>query len=319
MFETLRNTNIYKFALKFILEKVIRKDRTHHPYESDVFEIYSEQRIIDLLNKYELPAKKFMDTWRLTGYVINHDDVGYWKMATYHIKCMEYLEDQGSGVTKTLYETFGLINFGRYDPNSLLEQYHKRDDKYCDWTFVFTSCFDHNYSFDSSYGIWKTFSEGFKAIEKYNNPTIRYIEAGSKKDFNEILESLKDRYKTKATFGIIASHANEHGMTAFNTYNVDLIFKIDKHLSYFEFMKFRKLIVPNGILLLFGCEVMKLNSVMQSFSNLLKIRVCGFKQKPDTHYSPIFNIDHIDNPDLKISFRDSDGKTANSIILNPIQ
>ena len=123
-----------------------------------------------------------------------------------NLKTIRALESKEPGVSKTLYEEFGLTCLGRYPEESLMRQYKERD-KAGVYLPAFNAIPDHNGSSDRKKVHEKTM-EGFTGE---GAPFLRFIEFSDKHRGEIAADKLRTKYGP-ASFGSVQVHGFKDGL-----------------------------------------------------------------------------------------------------------
>lgn len=169
-------------------------------YESNKMEVHlaAAKMIRGYIGKIGMPVGQITDAWR-------RSDSSYGKAIDRNINRLKILEQARPGIAKTLFEQFGIMDFGRYPAALLLDQFDHREEDVPYGVIIYprddySGAFYHD---EDIFGDLKRSLEG-----KYH---LRVIEADGKYSLARRLISLNNRYgdKNKISFGIIGGHGTK--------------------------------------------------------------------------------------------------------------
>lgn len=102
----------------------------------------------EVLEKYHLPDEPFVDVWRFN----EQDKASGYELETDHFLAVKRLEGKDPGICLFLWKNFGIVNFGRY-PDEVLLQQRKQFENVGPYGIIMYARDDHNGAFNRPYLI----------------------------------------------------------------------------------------------------------------------------------------------------------------------
>jgi len=123
------------------------------------------------------------------------------------------IEEREPGISRFLFENFGIVDFGRYPPEMLVEQYKRFEDQDTPYGIILYPHSDWNGAFHHDV-------EDFRALSQQTSgrALVRIVECGSKIDVARALLNLEKRYnpgkddKHRIAFAIIGGHGTRESI-----------------------------------------------------------------------------------------------------------
>lgn len=190
---------------------------TEQLFEHRVVRSPSLEEIIRILLSYDCPKLKsvIVDTLqkRLGGKKSYTHMIEAWKLAGPNLRkivkdnitTILHIEQQEPGAVATLYNDFGICNFGRYPETMLLAQVRQKENVSQPYGILLYPQSDENGAF---FGQKKIFEKMFQGIQGIYG--IRIVEAKSVQEIARLLISLDTKYgaQEKISFALIGGHGS---------------------------------------------------------------------------------------------------------------
>lgn len=179
-----------------------------------------------------------------------------------NIVTINALEKVHAGTAADLNKRFGIINFGRYPENILMEMSEGITKPYILCLFGLS---DHNAAFYSNKRLFKNFYDDHDAYQ------IIFTEAGGCGEVDDRLSDISDTYG-QAEFGILGGHGTYDGLELGKEGKY-----YETHLTRMYFTTsdgevFKKAFKPDSIVILISCSTAKNHSIADvQVSNLAQV------------------------------------------------
>jgi len=222
----------------------------------------------DILNrefsKWGVSPDKFLKTWNDCVYGVN----GYSGMVENLPRAIE-IESLRPGIIRTLSQEFGIVHFGRYPKDLLVNQFDEKDDQIKPYGVIVFPKSDWNGAFFQDSHIFRKLGSQLK--DKFN---IRIIEVENKFDVVRGLVNFKRRYPAhKISFAIIGGHGTKYTINfgkekidgRHRLEPIDLVGERARGVS--EFFE------PNPSIVLISCSTGAEGGIGQQLSRLMGARV----------------------------------------------
>lgn len=219
-----------------------------------------EKEIDDVLIKYGLDPDKAM-----TGWTINSVRDGRLPDYITNLYQIQLLEKERPGIVGSLFKEFGILNFLRYEPWVLLDQYDKRQDDQLPYGIVIMPYSDHNGIFAHRPKTREVFED--VVTQLYGKYRLRFFEAKTKKDVVQHLKHNATRYPNhKISFLFLAAHGNPDTIDL-GGYTSDGKIKIGD-VDKIEPERLKKFFVEEPPIVLISCSVGIDQGIAQSLSKI---------------------------------------------------
>lgn len=178
-----------------------------------------------------------------------------------NMRKMDVLERKRPGITKILFEEFGIANYSRYPIEFLVKQYDQRNDQTLPYGVMLNAVEDWN-------GVGLVHNGWMKVLlrKSSNKCNIRIVEAENKIDLARAMLKFRKRYSKKISFGIVGAHGEESAMhfggrgDLNKLYSRDLLGEgVKNALTFFE---------PNATIILSSCSAGANGGIAQKLSEV---------------------------------------------------
>lgn len=120
---------------------------------------------------------------------------------------MQTLEAERPGITKALYERFGIVNYMRCPLNIWIDQFDLMDEPDIPFGAGIFGVEDYNGAFLGKEAVWDRFYQSLKKGGQH----MRVLEATGKHDLARRLFALRMHYRPLASWGVLNAHGSKNG------------------------------------------------------------------------------------------------------------
>jgi hypothetical protein len=161
--------------------------------------------IKEVFQKAGLDENKLTEVWRLNAPSKNYEFYVQSNLETIHA-----IESERPGISKVLFNEFGIENFGRYPSDVLIKQYDNRNNKDLQYGVMVMNKSDHNGAFNYR-GAYSSMASQLEDLDY----SMRIVEVNTKKEMFASLEDLSVRYGEgqKMEFAVIGGHGRRTGIS----------------------------------------------------------------------------------------------------------
>jgi|GEM_PF-2324234 len=180
-------------------------------YSKEVADIVTTKIDKYLFEKFSIHLSDVQKAWDLYPVFRSRAD----NNLNMNITVMERLEEQRSGIVKTLLEEYGIKEFRRYPNEVLIDQFDNKNNDVPYGAIMFTND-DHNQSFDQKEAVIQSIFEQTKEHGLH----IRISEFNSRYSLMKRFASLNSKYgdKNKISYLMLGAHGYKDGFsTNFST------------------------------------------------------------------------------------------------------
>lgn len=154
----------------------------------------------DILKIVGLDQQVLQKAWRESDLMLESDDES--KMND-NMTALLQLEAHEQGISKVLYEEFGIRDFARYPTDLLIKQYNERNNTVLPYGVAVMPYQDYNGAFYNTKKALGNLSS--KLADTY---TFRIVEAATPEEATQRLLMLRKRYGKKIDFGLLGGHGS---------------------------------------------------------------------------------------------------------------
>ncbi|HSX19299.1 MAG TPA: hypothetical protein VLE91_04170 [Candidatus Saccharimonadales bacterium] len=224
-----------------------------------------------VLEKYGLDYDAFLKKWERTAYHTGSDpnqpEPDPYLYLGQNLKNIVLLEERQPGICTFLNQEFGIVNFGRFPHQMLLEQYQQANNSDTPYGVVLYPAEDYNGAFYHDKDAFLSLNKQLRG--KY---LVRFGEAESKYDIGRKLIDLRKRYgKQKISFAVIGGHGTET--------SIEFGGDDPKHILKAEDLKGRgvgrtsEFFEPHPTIVLVSCSTGAKNGIAQQMSETIGANV----------------------------------------------
>lgn len=250
-----------------------------------------EEQLKTTITKYGLDSEKVIKSWKTQVHW------GLYADLEGNIYFMQTVEREQPGITKFLYEKFGICNFIRYEPWVLLDQYKNNEDDKLPYGIVVTPYNDSNGAF-ASYNqkeIWAKF-----VSEIYGKYRVRFFEGQTYGDIVKGLKHCGNTYtNNKISFLFLGGHGTPDTIDLGGENITGGVLKT-ADVEKIQIERLQKFFIDNPRVVLIACSTGVDNGIAQALSKLNTEVVAPDKNAQLLGITPHFNQNGID---FDITFR----------------
>lgn len=179
----------------------------------------SIQIICDYLNEFGLPSAKIFTAWMdsFSSAWKNQDSFSrrdhFSKIINGNLETLKTAENLKPGISKVLFEEYGITNFGRYPIETLISQYEEKDNKESKYGIIIFPESDWNGCF---YNQTKIIRKTINRLKEKNILT-RVVECKSIVRIYNYLDKFNKKYNrggdNKILYAIIGGHGSPNSIT----------------------------------------------------------------------------------------------------------
>ena len=170
----------------------------------------------EIFNHYGMNPERTMSAWREAIFPIknktaeeNLSEEGQQACVFQNFRYLKNLEDKRPHSASFLADEFGIMNFGRYPLEMLIDQYDNAEDMEHPYGIVITAARDYNGAFYN--GREEEVLNSLSNQLNKENYKVRMVESGGKFTFARFLVRFNEKYgaRQKISFAIIRTHGNK--------------------------------------------------------------------------------------------------------------
>lgn len=291
-------------ALYGLLSQAGTKELEDERTVTDPLKKRARQILSTLLSSYGLSPDVLIRAWnsssRNEGELARTSPEG---LFTHNLKNLRALENMHPGAAKVLSEKFGIMDFGRFPPELLSQQFENMENVEKPYGLIVLPRDDHNGSFSArSEQALQQLSSGLEG--RY---LLRAIEVESKMDLARKLIQMDKKYGAhqKIGFALVGAHSGA-GMLVFGagdrkfySLNVDDFLGRGVKRSFHYFVK-------NPTVILWGCKAGKEGGIGQKLSAAMDAEVIGPKKVSAGIEKIKVRFDKQNKPRFSVTFEPGD-------------
>ncbi len=191
-----------------------------------------------------------------------------------NLEAVVRLENDKSGITKSLSEKYGITAFGRYPTEMLLEQLANEGNTERPYGIVLYPKDDWNGAFHQDEGVFRQFGIVLNQDPNLEKYLVRIYECGSKKDIAKALIELDKTYGNahKISFAIIGGHGTKDSINfGGGSSKRNLLYSSDLHRSRVQ--KTGDFFEPEATIVLVSCSTGQNEGIAQTLTEKMGMKV----------------------------------------------
>lgn len=292
-FEEYFKTDSFEYVLAKACEDSLKTDIGK--LEREIRCPYCETLLKGRLAKRGLDPNKIISAW-----LRNHTGPNQWPQIWENVLIIHRLEEAQKGATEVLFKEFGIRNFARYSPKTLLEQIKEVKNKEKPYGILLNPVSDHNGAFSDQSKDYQMVNDLTDQLSQ-KGYLLRIIEAETKTEIARHLIKMHRLYgdRHKIYFILIGGHGSENSIE-FGGTDPKQILKLPELEDIFlgkRIQKATNLFEDNFKIVLLSCSTRREGGIAQKISNITGAKVIA----PNSTAS-IEKIDVLEDDEKRIDF-----------------